>query len=263
MCWICLQATAVGQRTIEVDGYQFEIDQLKTGLQNISLESSVLPGDDPVVKLYKQYFNPPSFAAYRSFFLAADWGGFTESDFNAWQSRVHNNQMILDKTMQLHDQFGNKYAICQYRMITKENEIPGNAIFKKINQDWKHISFMNDQQADGLKAIGLLDDEYLLLLPEDGSSRKLANAPASVSKAPIEKFNRNEIFQSVRKILAAKGVSSNDMTIADNLFAGKAEVEMAKYIAVQYKLDVYDLMEELNGALGFTMFKFVRTAKSQ
>ena len=117
--WLSLYSGALCQRTIETNGYQFTIEKVNTGLQQISITSPVLTKDDLVIRLYKQYFNPPSFAAYRSFFLAVDWGGFTESEFNAWQSRIHNNQMILDKTILLRDQFGNAYAVCQYRMVTR------------------------------------------------------------------------------------------------------------------------------------------------
>jgi len=257
-----MNSVTLSQTVIESNGYRFTLEEINSGLQHIDFTVPVQSNDDPLVKLYKQYFNPASFSVYRSFFLPGDWGGFTQADFDSWQSHIHNNQMILDKTMLLRDHFGNAYAICQYRLSTREYEIPGTAIFKKINREWKHISFMNDEQASDLKKIGLLEDDYLKQLQVDGSSIQMREAASVESKKAIEKFDRDQLFISVRGYLSDLGVSTADLEIAEYFFTRKAEVEMVKYIAEAYHLDPYDMMKELNTLLGFTLYKYVQTAKT-
>lgn len=258
--WICTSAT--GQRNIKTDHAILSIHELMATDQKISYLDPPLPEESLPVRLYKSYFNPGSFTSYREFFLSKDWGGFTENDFNAWQSYLNENKMTLNKTIQLQDDHGGNYIICHYTVETKEYVLPGTAIFKKVNQAWKHISFMNDSLAMDLKQIGLLKYSAIEEMPEDARPRALRSMMSNTEE-PVEKFDRMKLFSDVQGILHSKEVSASDIALAEKLFLEKAEVEMVQYIGQAYQIDPYDLMEELNTAIGFRFFKFVRTLKTK
>ena len=253
---VCFSLEA--QRIIQATSGQFTILQLHVVPGHVSCFDPVSSKDSPEIQLFKKYFNAGSFEAYRNYFLSADWGGFKEPEFVAWQTYLRTNTMKLEKTVHLRDQSGKEYVICQYTVDTDQYRLPGTAIFKKVNQAWKHISFMNDEEADDLKQIGLLQTSYIEALPGDGLPKPLQNMVSNID-LPAEKFNRSTLFQKIKLSLEAKGVSASDLHIAESLFNEKAEVEMVQFISRDYKLDSYDLMEELNGIIGFTMFKFART----
>lgn len=256
-CTVC-----PAQRTIQTDQFQMTVEELAVYDQNISFSAPESNESTFAIRLFKQYYNPPSFEAYRAFFLTSDWGGFSKADFDKWQLYIHSNQLILNKTMRLHDQNGNAFIICQYTLETPQYEIPGTAIFKNINQSWKHISFMNDPQAYDLEHIGLLSNEAVTALSENGVSQRLRSIPAENMYTPKEKFDRRRLFVAVKSTLQAKGVSMQDIAIAETMFVGRNEVDMVKYLGETYPLDPYDLMEEMNKLFGFSLFKFANTLKS-
>ncbi|MBK9106715.1 MAG: hypothetical protein IPL92_19680 [Saprospiraceae bacterium] len=258
----CICGVASAQRNIKTDMTMLSIEGWNASLKYISYLDPPRPEEDIAVKLYKSYFNPESFSKYRDFFLPSDWGGFTESDFNTWQTYLHENAMTLEKTLYLTDEQGQDFIICHYTVETKEYVLPGAAIFKKVNQGWKHISFMNDPLAMDLKEIGLLQTSLIEAIPEDGKTRSLRSMKSN-SAEPIEKFDRKKLFAGVKNVLLSRGVSASDLELSEKLFLEKAEVEMVQYIGQNYQIDSYDLMEELNTTIGFTLFKFVRTLKTK
>lgn len=252
-----------GQGYIQTDAHQMAIMDMQTEIKkSLSYLDPPTPDDPLAIRLYKQYFNPVSFEAYRNFFLGKDWGGFSESDFNAWQTYLRNNLVTLEKTMKIVEDNGQEYIVCHYTVETNEYKFPSIAIFKKVGQSWKHISFKNDPQAYDLKHIGLLKTESITSLRDNGSAKKLSSLQQNNMLEPIEKFDRSILFGKIREALQLKEVSDADLNLSEQLFVEKAEVEMVKYLARSYALDTYDLMEELNTAMGFNLFKFARTVKS-
>ncbi len=251
-----------GQGYIQTDAHQMAIIDIQPDGKDVSYLDPVRTDDPLEIRLFKQYFNPGSFNAYRNFFLAEDWGGFAESDFTAWQSYLRKNKVKLDKTMRVQEENNQEFIVCHYTVESEFYIMPSTAIFKKTGQGWKHISFMNDPEAMDLKQIGLLQTEAITSLREGGGTARLANLERKYTIEPVEKFDRAKLFGTIAGVLEEKEVSASDMSLARDLFVERAEIEMVKYIAGSYEIDVYDLMDELNTAMGFKLFKFVRTVKS-
>ena len=260
--WLFFSITVFAQRTIQVDQFQMVIDQVTSITLPVQLTDPVHPQDDEPIRLFKKYFNTSSLAAFRSFFTEADWGGFSQAKFNEWQQYIRNNPYTLEKTIQLHDQFGNAYIILQYQVNTPHYVIPGTAIFKRINQQWKHISFINDPQAEGLHTIGMLTHAYLQNMADRGPSRSVQSITSNDICSVSEKFDRKHLFTTCRQLLEQRSVSEEDISLAETLFLEKAEVDMVKYIGSEYSIDPYELMRVLNQQFGFELFVFSDSGNS-
>jgi len=83
----------------------------------------------------------------------------------------------------------------------------------------------------------------------------------SNERTAVEKFDRKKLFDSAKEVFSSIQVSPSDMAYAEDLFLKKAENEMVNYIAESYAVDPFDLMEKLNQAFGFSLFKFINTLK--
>lgn len=256
-----LDVLVVGQKTIQTEAFQWVIHEMYVFHNEVSYLTPPQPHDQPAVRLYKQYFNPASYQAFRDFFLPADWPGSSKSDFDKWQSFLHLNNPRLEKILRLQNEFNNEFIICHFMIETIEYMYPGTAIFKKTNQGWKHISFINDPEAGELKQIGLLRTAYLESIVNEDSPAQLRNMQVNNSISPTEKFDRSKLFSGVRQVLKSRNVSDSDLILCEKLFIEKAEVEMVQYIGQAYTIDVFDLMGELNEVIGFSLYKFVNTAK--
>ncbi len=232
-CWLCLiwVPGTMAQGAIVHGSSALKLTEFRILETPVEFREAPKPDDDEVVRLFKHYFNPGSFNTYRTFFLPGDWGGFTQADYDAWQARLHANTLHLERVIRLEDPAGNKFLILQYWYENPQHVIPSQAIFKRINHEWKHISNVND---------------------------KLAPAARLQS---VEKFDRADLFERIRPVLATYPLRPEDMSLARTLFLEKAEVEMARFIAQTCTVDLYDLMHRLNTGLGFTLYKFANTTK--
>ncbi len=261
-CWLCLiwVPGTMAQGAIVHGSSALKLTEFRILETPVEFREAPKPDDDEVVRLFKHYFNPGSFNTYRTFFLPGDWGGFTQADYDAWQARLHANTLHLERVIRLEDPAGNKFLILQYWYENPQHVIPSQAIFKRINHEWKHISNVNDKLAPVLKQIALLDNSILEGLSTSTETLDLSGGPAARLQS-VEKFDRADLFERIRPVLATYPLRPEDMSLARTLFLEKAEVEMARFIAQTCTVDLYDLMHRLNTGLGFTLYKFANTTK--
>ncbi len=257
---LCVDVSFMAQGTIVKGNVTLTLSEFQPLDKPVEFREALKPDDDQAVQLFKRYFNPGSLEAYRTFFLPGDWGGFTQADYDAWQARLQANTMHLERIIRLEDPARNNFLILQYRYENAQYVIPSQAIFKRINREWKHISNANDKPAPVLKQIALLDDTVLSRLSASSETLHLSGGEVARLQS-VEKFDRADLFERIRPVLATYPLRPEDMSLARTLFLEKAEVEMARFIAQTSTVDTYDLMDQLNTALGFTLYKFVNTTK--
>jgi hypothetical protein len=251
------------QRTFQFNDYQIELVQYELLARVVDFREPVDPAQSELVQLFKQYFNPASFDQYRSFFLPQDWPGSTAADFSKWQAHLQQNQMWLEAILRVKDPHGNAFVIFQYTFESDEYVLPNSAVFKSVNGKWKHISLVNDLMATPLKQIGSLETGYLSALPREKFTIRVDDVAGQHARGSREKFNRSILFEKVQHVCQSKSMAAPDIQHARDLFIGKNEMDMVFYLADQYDMDVYALMETLNSELGFPLFRYIQTSKAK
>ncbi|MBP6679712.1 MAG: hypothetical protein KA166_00880 [Saprospiraceae bacterium] len=258
---VCVSQVSVAQLIFASENNQIEVLEQISFSKGVLYNEVVRGSDHPFVVLFKSYFNPASFETYKLFFLSSDWMGSSEEEFKTWQGHLKKNSLWLENILHVRDHQSLEFVIFQYTMETGEYILPSAAIFKKVNQSWKHISNVNDQQTPFLKSIGLLKPSYLTSMSTDPFLIERSRVSQSNERTAVEKFDRKKLFDSAKEVFSSIQVSPSDMAYAEDLFLKKAENEMVNYIAESYAVDPFDLMEKLNQAFGFSLFKFINTLK--
>jgi hypothetical protein len=102
---------------------------------------------------------------------------------------------------------------------------PSAAIFKKVNQSWKHISNVNDQQTPFLKSIGLLKPSYLTSMSTDPFLIERSRVSQSNERTAVEKFDRKKLFDSAKEVFSSIQVSPSDMAYAKIYFLRRRKMK--------------------------------------
>lgn len=226
----------------------------------LPFDTPVDASDNPQVILFKTYFNPVSFAQYKSFFLDSDWGGFTEADFNSWQDRIHHEKLFLQQILDVRLSDGRPFYIFQYAMETPQHTILHSMVLKWTSAGWKHINLDRDHYVEILKKVGSIDADVLDHMISEGLTQKaIKDVPATSIRQPIEKFNRQVLSSRIQTTLLPLGIKQEDIVRAQSMFLDKRDHDLVYEMAGLYKLDPILLMEKLNEAFGFTLFQYSRS----
>lgn len=261
LCLGCCQIPAA-QRFFQSGDEVVELLEFVSFPEGLSYRDPVGADDPESVKLFKNYFNPVSLEAYLSYFLPQERPAATIEKFNKWQDHLKGNKMWLETILHVKTPDNNEFIIYQYTFESKEYILPNSAVFKKINNTWKHISLVNDRLAPFLKDIGALNTSFLTGLPRDQFHVNTISVLQTHKRSSTEKFDREMLFGKSKMYWEMKSVPESTLIYAKELFLKGEEVEMVNYIAESYQLDAYTLMGDLNALFGFPMFKFISPGKS-
>ena len=90
-----------GQIMLNDQNHSVIVKELNTFPMHPVHDAPIMPTDSEYEKLFKSYFNPISFENYKSFFLPADWGGFSAQEFTEWQSRIRKDKLYLHHALKV------------------------------------------------------------------------------------------------------------------------------------------------------------------
>lgn len=251
--------TAFGQLELKFENQSATVLNFNSFPDRPLFDAISLPSETEYEKLFKSYFNPSSFEKYKSFFLPADWGGFSQQEFDEWQSRIRKDKLYLNYGLHVRTADGKEFIICQYTMESDAYSIPESVKFKKVLGSWKHIHVRNDEAFMLLHQIGNLSRDYLEnALQQSQAKIQVDQVPGPSKVMLVEKFNREQVFERIETILTESDMSANDISIARNFFLQKEDqafVEWVTSISGNYDLD---FMEMLNDKAGIKLFNFTK-----
>jgi hypothetical protein len=227
-------------------------------------DAPVTSDDHPWIKLFKLYFNPGSFEAYKSFFTNSDWPGISKAAYDEWQRLLKNNKLTLQYVIQVRDKEKNEFLVFQYVMETSSHLLYQSKVMKKVNGAWKHRNIENNQLTVILEQLGSTDTKFI--------TQKIDEKQEQISLAPLnqnqirsyqEKFDREKVFSSISETLVSYKASQEDIQIAGKLFIDRDDQAMVQYLARALKMDDVDLMKAINEKCGFTLFTYIRSTESK
>lgn len=215
--------------------------------------------DSEAVTVFKKYFNPTSYEAFRSMFLPEDWNGMTAESFTSWQQKLKMNPLELQFAIQLQDGQQHKYLVLIYVVHQTYFDIPSCKALKYVNGTWKHRNLDKSGTTLILERIGMMQPAFLQQkLNAKETTVSLGADVESQVRNQIEKFNRSDLEDELRKALITFNISETDINAAIPLFHSPDKNAMLTFLSTSYKFDRGELMDEINKQVGFEYYKYFR-----
>lgn len=258
---LCLTILS-GQTQFNYAGYQLTSTtySVEQSVYHIEPASS---DDSEAVTVFKQYFNPTSYEAFRSMFLPEDWNGMTAESFASWQQKLKNNPLELQFAIQLQDGQQHKYMVLIYVVHQPYFDIPSCKALKYVNGTWKHRNLDKSGTTQILERIGMMQPSFLQQkLNAKETPVSLGAEVESQVRIQIEKFNRTDLEDELRQALIVFHISETDINKAIPLFHSPDKNAMLTFLSTSYKFDRGDLMDEINKQVGFEYFKYFRQSNT-
>ena len=257
ICILASQLMAQVKPVFEFQENRMQLLDMTTLTQSVWHNDSIAMNDNEKIKLFKSYFKPTSYSAYKDFFLTVDWPGISPEEYQQWQNTIAVKRLLLQNVVHLKDPVGGEFLIFQYIMDGPAYAVYNAVGFKKTPSGWKHIHQKNDDSSPCLMRIGAIEIAYLQKLISDSSEYiQVGSIPQSHIRSNKEKFNRKDLFNQIETLLVEKGVSKTDRDLARTYFEYKDDSAFFESICKKYNLDDITLMGEINQAAGMQIYNF-------
>lgn len=243
---------------------QFIYDQARFTLdKHIHFESPVvydalaIPDEPAEALIFKGYFNPGSYQAYRSYFIPNEMPRITQTDYDEWQQLLKQDKVYLHDCFHVSDAFNNQFLVFQYTMDNPQFLYFHSLVMKKVGSQWKHISFEKDEAASALKKIGQLRADYILEASNDVNRQiDLKVLPEEVKRVSYERFDRQLLCPRLDTVFNELQLNENERNTSKALFLNDQDGEMLSYLSSLKRIDYSYLVELINNACGFKLIKY-------
>lgn len=244
----------------QFEGNQLHLIEMTTLSQPVWHTDSITSGEDEKIKLFKSYFKPASFSAYKTYFLPGEWPDISIEEYQQWQSTIAIKRLLLQNIIHVADPKGYEYLIYQYMMDGPAYSVYQSAEFKKTPSGWKVLHQQTDRASDGLMVLGTIEIPKLKEWVSGTSGPvNLETIPVNQLRSYKEKFNRKDLYHLIEALLVEKGVSKTDRDLARTYFEYKDDSAFIESICEKYNLDDITLMGEINQAAGMQIYNFSKT----
>lgn len=137
VCQPCFGTIKLDQKVVCVQ----EIVMLTSPVESTEMKDSLNKAGD--IKLFYTYFHEPSYNSYKNLFIASEWFGLSESDFNEWHAYVKGRDIRIEGIVRFEDD-GITYSSIQYFVIAGGIYDRASFLCKKINNHWYPTSTEDD-----------------------------------------------------------------------------------------------------------------------
>lgn len=223
----------------------------------LAYDSPIQSGESLESKLFKEYFNPGSYEAYRGFFVPGEMPQISLKEYIEWQDLLKVDRLHLHDCFQIKDQYNQQYIVFQYTMDNPQFMYYHSLIMKQVGTQWKHISFEKDAVAAPLRRIGQMQAEYIDEANKvPVSSIDLNSIPKELTRTSFEKFNRTTLVEKLESVFVYLELTEDERRKAKELFLNDQDGEMLMNISNQHSMDYLQLVDLVNNACGFKIIKY-------
>lgn len=256
ICVVC-SAQVECQTSIDMQDVSMRIINYNIYSPAIKHTEDISNEDNSDVEVFKSYFNCQSLANFRSHFLPGEWNPVTTDAFIAWQSKLKDNPLYLNMTIEVEDNFKNRFLILRYTMVTPHIDYYQSKVLKWYDGKWMHRNIDDKFETIYFETIGNVDNSLLKSsLEAKKSSISLNNLTPDMVKTHKEKYSIEEMLAKVKDVLLKLNVNINDIDEALNLFSYKDALGMIDFVSEKYRIPSGDLMGAINASVGFKFYQF-------
>lgn len=254
---ICGATTLSGQVKFAFDNTTLHLEKHTHYPAPLAYDSPIQSGESLESKLFKGYFNPGSYEAYREFFVPGEMPQISLKEYLEWQDLLKVDRLHLHDCFQIKDQNNQQYIVFQYTMDNPQFMYYHSLIMKQVGTQWKHISFEKDAVAAPLRRIGQMKAEYIDEANKvPVSTIDLDSIPKELTRTSFEKFNRTTLVEKLESVFVYLELTEDERSKAKELFLSDQDGEMLMNISNQHSMDYLQLVNLVNNACGFKLIKY-------